>query len=599
MSGTRAHSSDEAGLVVGGVAAAAFAACLIVWVPIRLTSPPGYDGSNNPMATTLALVQGQVTWTTACTIIAAALGTVLLGAAVLIVWAGNRRGSHTKKIEHQSRHLAAGRELTRLTPKGVAASAAKLRPGLDSDDPDEHGAPIGIHIPSGVFLRETWEDMSVDIWGPRKGKTTARAIPKIVACPGPVVVTSRKGDIVDATRGPRSKRGRCWVFDPMSMLDQPQGFWWNPLGTVATVTDARRLADAFCHRDANATRDAFFSDESDDLVANFILAAAVSGRDLRQVYRWSTRQRDDEPVGLLRDAGFAEAAEAVQGVIDLADKTRGGIYGGAKASLRCLTEAATLAWITPQPGLPEFDPVAFPASTDTLYLVSEDGPGAPAPVIAAFVDTVWRSGEAAARRSPGRRLDPPMATIADEAANVVKLAIIPQIMSFYGSAGLPVDIILQSFSQAVRVWGREGAQAMWSAANIRILGGGVSDPEFLRSVAEQIGEFDEPTTSTSKSWGSSRSTSVSYRRRQILSPADLTALPDGRMLLLPSGSRPALLRSQGWWDGPYAEAIHASLAQWDPAAQSEEARQTWSEGRAVTETDHRWTTSLFGRSQER
>jgi hypothetical protein len=59
-------------------------------------------------------------------------------------------------------------------------------------------------------LYQGWEETSLDIAGPRVGKTTARVIPPILQAPGAVVATSNKRDVVDATRGPRS-RGRAGV----------------------------------------------------------------------------------------------------------------------------------------------------------------------------------------------------------------------------------------------------------------------------------------------------------------------------------------------------------------------------------------------------
>lgn len=584
----RSHDAD-----LGLVAAMAAAAVLVlsggIWVSVRLAQPPGYTGSNNPIATAIAVATGQITWTGLCTLVASGLAVLAIALTWLIAWAATRKGSFARRLDRQARHLARHSELGRLTPKAVRDSAMKLRPSLQEaprrvrKDPDQHGAPIGLHIPSGVMLRETWEDCSVDIWGPRKGKTTARAIPRIVGAPGPCLVSSRKGDIVDATRGPREaldKDARIWIFDPQAMLTDEPGFWWNPLSTVRTMDDASNLAAAFCHRDATASR-GFFDDASDELVTNLILAAAVGGKTMREVHAWSTRQRDDEPVKILRAAGHEGAADQVQGIIKLTEKTRSGVYGGANTSLRSLANRDLIRWLTPQPNLPQFKPDDFPTSLDTMYLICTDDPGAPIAVVGAFVTTIWRCGEAAARRAPGRRLDPPMATVADEIANTVKLASVPNVMSYLGSAGCPVSAILQSFSQGKRVWGPDGMQALWSAANNRVVGGGVSDPEFLRFIAEQVGEFDESTVTHQHNggWTTSSSVSPQGRRRQILSAADLAALPDGRMLLMPSGSRPALLRSQGWWDGPHAEAIQASLDEHDPAGKNQ-ARERWDEADA-------------------
>ncbi|MFG1888134.1 hypothetical protein ACGFIR_09725 [Micromonospora sp. NPDC049051] len=85
-----------------------------------------------------------------------------------------------------------------------------------------HGL-IAHTVAGGMPLRQSWEDMAVDIWGPRTGMTTCRAIPAIVAAPGPTLVTSVKGDIVDATRDIRAARGTVWAFDPQHILGPKQG----------------------------------------------------------------------------------------------------------------------------------------------------------------------------------------------------------------------------------------------------------------------------------------------------------------------------------------------------------------------------------------
>ncbi|RLQ12718.1 conjugal transfer protein, partial [Micromonospora sp. BL1] len=156
--------------------------------------------------------------------------------------------------------------------KGIADSGRRLRPSLadvDRPEPDQLGVLIAYTVTGGMPLRQSWEDMAVDIWGPRTGKTTSRAIPAIVAAPGPTLVTSVKGDIVDATREVRATRGQVWAFDPQHILGAEQGMWWNPLRAVATITDARRLAEHFAaaEREPGISRDAFFDPSSEELVA--------------------------------------------------------------------------------------------------------------------------------------------------------------------------------------------------------------------------------------------------------------------------------------------------------------------------------------------
>jgi len=458
---------DDAGLVVGAISLLAIAAAGTVWLPVTLTDPPGYQGGG-PIEVATGLVQGDIRWTTACTL--AAVGEVTAAAllAGLAGWWWRWRRRRRTRVDGAARSMATRQDLAHLGPAGVADSGRRLRPSLadiDRPDPDQLGVLIGYTVAGSMPLRQSWEDMAVDIWGPRTGKTTSRAIPAIVAAPGPTMVTSVKGDIIDATRDLRAARGTVWAFDPQHILGPDQGLWWNPLRAIATVTDARRRAEHFAaaEREPGVSRDAFFDPSSEELVANLLLAAAVSGRDILAPYRWAVNPRDDEPALLLRERGFGLPGDAITGVVNMPDKTRGGIYAGAQKMLMCLTEPSVTRWVTPPTtaGIPEFDVAAFVTSTDVLYLLSQGGPGSPAPLVAAFTDAVLRAGELRARASAGRRLDPPLLSVLDEAANICRLRQLPNLYSYYGSHGLPIITILQSYPQGVDVWGPRGhAQAV-------------------------------------------------------------------------------------------------------------------------------------------
>jgi type IV secretory pathway TraG/TraD family ATPase VirD4 len=573
VSGERGPGGNGQGLLAGGIAMAVLVAAAGVWVPVALTGPPGYTGQGL-FDTAFAVGRGEITWTTACTIAAVVEVLVLAVLVVGLWWAWTHRKHRGSRVDAQAKHMAGRRELDHLSPKGVQESARRLRPSLakvKNINPDEAGVLIAHLLGSGMPLRQSWEDMAVDIWGPRTGKTTARAIPAIVATPGPVLVTSVKGDIIDATRGPRETRGEIAVFDPQRLwAGEPQRMWVNLLRPVTTITAARELAAHFANaeRPPNVTRDAFFDPKGEDLVANLLLAAAVGKRSIPDVYKWTTNPRDDTPVRLLRDHGHELPAYSVEGVINLPDKTRGGIYASAEGILKFLTEPSVSAWVTPppDPAIVEFDPDAFVRGTDTLYLLSKGGPGSPAPLVAAFTEAVLHAGEARARTSRGHRLDPPLLSVLDEAANICRLGQLPALYSFYGSMGLPIITILQSYPQGVDVWGREGMRKLWSAANVRTYGGGVADPDFLEEMNRLIGKHYVTMRSESRRAGgwTADSVSRSTQREDILDVAALHALPRGRMVVFSSGARPALARTAPWQTGPYAEQIYASIEKFDP-----------------------------------
>src|SRR5262249_12050800 len=155
------------------------------------------------------------------------------------------------------RRMARGSDLNALRHKGAAATAARL--GTTA----AVGLPIACTVDGrSEILYQSWEDVSVDVWGPRTGKTTSRAIPAILEAPGSVLATSNKRDIVDATRGPRASAGDVWVFDPQAIVDETPDWWWNPLTYVTDEVKAAIFADVFtaASRDStpNAQSDAYF-----------------------------------------------------------------------------------------------------------------------------------------------------------------------------------------------------------------------------------------------------------------------------------------------------------------------------------------------------
>ena len=130
--------------------------------------------------------------------------------------------------------------------------------------------------------------------------------------------------------------------------------------------------------------------------------------------------------------------------------------------------------------------------TGTLYSLSKEGKGSAGALVAGLTVAVTDAAEELAKRSPGGRLPVPLVVVLDEAANVCRWPELPNLYSHYGSRGICLMTILQSWSQGVDVWGRDGMRKLWSAATIKLYGGGVSEVEFLEDLSQLIGDFDEP-----------------------------------------------------------------------------------------------------------
>lgn len=107
---------------------------------------------------------------------------------------------------------------------------------------------------------------------------------------------------------------------------------------------------------------------------------------------------------------------------------------------------------------------------------------------------------------------------------------------------------------------------LWSASNIKVYGGGVDEPAFMKSMSEVIGDRDRQTSTTSYTRGQ-RTVSNNVNRERIMDVDDLTALPKGRAIVFASGSRPVLAKTIPWMAGPHAEAVKASIRTFDPQGQ--------------------------------
>lgn len=547
-----------------------FATVLTLWATVHLAFVITGEGSRpagNPFDVPFRLFSGEQAWTSTTTTILAAIGLVVVLFAALITLSIVRSRRRSSRVDGQSRHMGRGKDVKHLSVKHAQATAKRLQ--VQTEAP---GVPIGRLVSTGAALVGTWEDMHLDVWGPRTGKTTSRAIPAILAAPGPVLVTSNKRDVVDATRGPREGAGQTWVFDPQGVAGEAPQWFWDPLSYVTDETKAAELAQHFAagSRDPGSRSDAYFDPAGQDLLAGLLLAAALDYRPITDVYsQWLTRPNDDTPVDVLQSHDYGLIASQVASVIAAPEKQRGGIYGTAQQMASCLTNRSVAEWITPQSAAdarPRFNPDEFVRSGATLYSLSKEGRGTAGPLVTALTVAVVEAAEELAAKSRGGRLSVPLVGVLDEAANVCRWKELPNLYSHYGSRGIVLMTVLQSWSQGVEVWGEHGMRKLWSASNIKVYGGGVDEDEFLEHLSKVIGDYERTTESFSSGRGG-RTVSSQRQRERILTVADLAALPKGRAIVIGSGSVPTMVRTQPWMIGPHADEVRRSIQRFDPQPQ--------------------------------
>ncbi|GGC14580.1 hypothetical protein GCM10010972_29870 [Cellulomonas carbonis] len=467
---------------------------------------------------------------------------------------------------------AAVRSLPGLATPGEAAATAGrralvrrgaiVRPSTGSRPaPEQVGYRLGR---SGS--RDLWcsvEDSALLVGPPRMGKGLHVVIPWVLDAPGPVVSTSTRPDTLAVTMHARSRRGPVAIFDPQRLADLPGGLRWSPVRGCETprtaLVRARGLAAGAGFGRTVSDSD-FWAGQTETALRCLLHAAALDGRRAVDLYRWSLNPvlAEDAVTTLNRHPAAASGwADALEAAIHADPRTRDSVWLGVRQSLAALADPDVLTAVDPAPG-EEFDPAGFLRDSGTLYLLaSAVTSGSCAPLVAAFVEDITETARALAARSPGARLDPPLLLALDEIANLTPLPSLPQLMAEGGGSGITTLAVLQSLAQARNRWGEHAADAIWDAATVKLVLGGLAKYRDLDDVARLLGERDELTETRSQGPGGERSTSTSVRMVPVMPPSVLRTLPFGTGVLLLRHSRPVVIDLTAWNARRDATALRA------------------------------------------
>lgn len=551
---------------------------LMVWVAAAV----GGHGHGSPVGWIKQAVTGDAAlWSTTATSILILEGIVLVACTVWGARAWWRWNKSRARIDARAKYMSTNRDINPLTEQAGTKAAERL--GVTGA-----GLPVGTSILRKRRLWSGWEWSLLMVMGTRAGKSSCEVVPRILRATGlPVVTTSNKPDVYYDTRAGREAGGTIWCLDLQNITGQvgsqgndPQ-WYWNMLDFVDGVERADELVDILSAAvtPGNARTDAYFTSASRALLSGLLLAAAVGEQPITQVYEWLSdpNQRMDhaDPLALLERHGYAQVATDLREKMNLTEKQRDGVYGGAREWVSFMRSPTVVRWIAPS-GAGEgetrrrFTAEQFVTSTDTLYLLSKGRGGAAGrAVVAALTRAVMIAGEQLASRQGGRVANPIVFEL-DEAANVCRIPELPDLFTYYGGLGLLISVYLQNPAQGEECWGENGWRQMYSSANALLIGRGIRDEKFLPGVVQMIGDRHWIERTRSRGKGGS-STNETHRQEHIVTLADLTALEQGRAILHASGSRPILIRLDHWSATPSTnEAVTSSRELYRPAQEAGE-----------------------------
>jgi type IV secretion system protein VirD4 len=362
---------------------------------------------------------------------------------------------------------------------------------------------------------------------PRAGKTSSLVIPNILLAPGPVVSTSTKPDVMQATAGARASEGWTFLYDPSGTIECPHGVervGWSPLTSASKWDAAVVTADAMVRASrmgGTHAGEGHWNERAGALLSTLLHAAAVADHSMRDVLRWIDRH-DGAPALEILSTGHREgstATDLLTGIVATDSREQSGIWSTASGVLAAYRTEGAMESTQAQ----QLDLQTFCDGTNTLYICSSGRHQRQfAPLVVATLGDVRDA--VYTRAQEGR---PSSATLLalDEVANIAPVPDLPAMVSEGGGQGLLVLACLQDLSQARSRWG-SAADGFLSLFGTTVVLPGIADTRTLRDISALAGEHEVASTSitrTADRWGVTRASSSMGSTRTPRLPVDAVA----------------------------------------------------------------------------
>jgi type IV secretory pathway TraG/TraD family ATPase VirD4 len=391
---------------------------------------------------------------------------------------------------------------------------------------------------------------------PRSGKTSSLVVPAVLDAPAAVVSTSTKPDVFKATVVHRGRLSRTFLFDPFSTIERP--WWvhqlrWSPVMGCQSFDRATEitfeLASA-ARPGVAGTEAGHWVERAQALLAPLLFAAARRRLDMRAVLRWVLARDLREPLAIIEASGHEMAGATLAGVAATDERELSGIFSAASGLLAAYRTEAVLASTV----RPNFDPLSFTQSSDTLYICA---PAQHQNLLAPLVVALLEEIVAATFCRPS--FAAPVVFALDEVANIAPLPALPSLAAEGGGQGLVTLACLQDLSQARERWGH-AAEGFFTLFGAKVVLPGVADRRTLELISALGGDHEVPRMSVTTyvdNWGRIRPTVTRGTEFRSTLPVDAVAKGRPGHALLIVGARMAEVKLVPSWRQAYFNALGA------------------------------------------
>jgi len=498
---------------------------------------------------------------------------VVLAIALSVAWHAYKQSDrYFVRQMRRRRGLARRFELWwKVSARAVRKAGQQVRPSLKHPTAEDVGLQFGTS--HGIQVWGSMED-SICVWGPpRSGKGLHLTIDAILDAPGPVVSTSSRTDNMAGTSVLRSWKGPVGVFDPQGLSGETNTVKWSPITGCEDQRTANFRAWSLVRASGlgSSEQNQEWQAPAATIIASLLHAAALSHRGVDDLYAWSANPAAARTaVTVLQGHGAAAAAWGTQleGVIDGDPRMRANQWFGVTSALSALAVPEYRRAMSPDGDGLDIDRLLD--ESGTLYIMgTQTGGSSVGPFLIALLDAVTERAQEKAAEKRGNRLDPPLALVLDEIANLsASWPNLKNLMSAGGGSGIMPMAVFQSGSQARNQWGTGEAEAIFDNATISLLLGGLKNSDDLEKVSKLAGQ--RRVVHTSRSQGDSgRSVSEQSSEVPILSVDELRRVPFGYGVMIRRTGRPIFLELRRWTQRKDAQQIKDSLSSYDSSLLAE------------------------------
>ena len=422
---------------------------------------------------------------------------------------------------------------------------ARSRPGLSlasrlTTATTEFAARLG-RAQYGRRLYAAFELHFLVLAPPRTDKTGLLA-DRIIRHPGPVLTTSTRADLHQLTSNVRrfGGRGPVYVFNPEGVGDVPSTFAWDLLGVCTDELMAYKMADWLAGDTEGYGDLAWFEEQGTISMSGLLLAAAMTGATLAEVYQWTQRRGHERALAALAGHGNPQLHAAVRALME-ENKTA--------ASIRT-TIARALKWaVIPQLAAAvdkygTFSAREFALEGGTLHLIaSGDSRSVITPLLRALASYVHYEAGLAGSRTAAGKLDPPLLMALDEVAQVCPVDL-PSMLADSAGKGIMFVTVAHSLAKLEERYGAEGAANIWAISGVKMLLRGITEPQALEDVSRVCGTLGDDDDD----------------RVRIVPPDVLRRLPKHSALVINMDLSPAVVRVSRAWKSRSVRRLAAGPA---------------------------------------